>query len=209
MRRGLRLFWLILSVVFAAAAALACIYAGLFGPVFNRPAGNPQETVTKFFDSLKSGDYPAAYACLSDYDTLGLEQEPETAEAKQIYDALKQSYGYILKGDCAVNGKTAAQRVRFRALNIQRTETAIASRVNGILEAKVAELPQAEIYDADGGYLPSLTDSVYREAIEDALKNTDALAVETELEIALRYEQGEWQIVTDRALLNALVGGEA
>ena len=209
MRKGLRLFWLILSVFCAAAAALACVYAGLFGPVFNRPAGDPQQTVTQFFDSLESGDYTAAYACLSDYETLGLEQEPETAEARQIYDALKQSYSYLLKGDCVINGKSAAQKVRFRALNIQRTEAAIASRVNGILEAKIAELPPAEIYDAEGGYLASLTDAVYQEALEEALKNTDSLAMETELEIALRYEQGEWRIVTDRALLNALVGGEA
>ena len=209
MRKGLRLFWLIVSVFCAAAAALACIYAGLFGPVFNQPAGDPQETVTLFFDSLKTGDYPAAYACLSDYQTLGLEQEPETAEARQVYDALKQSYSYILKGDCVINGNSAAQKVRFRALNLQRTEAAIASRVNGILEAKVAELPQAEIYDGEGGYLPSLTDAVYQEALEEVLKNTDSLAAETELEIALRYEQGEWRIVTDRALLSALVGGEA
>ena len=209
MRRGLRLFWLVLSVFFAAAAALACVYAGLFGPIFNQPAGDPQQTVTQFFDSLKSGDYPAAYACLSDYETLGLEQEPETAEARQVYDVLKKSYSYTLQGDCAVHGRAATQKLRFRALNIRKTEAAIASRVDAILEEKVAELPYSEIYDADGGYLPSLTDAVYQEAMEEALKNMDSLSANTELEIRLQYEQGEWRIVTDRALLNALVGGES
>ena len=58
MRKGLRLFWLIVSVFCAAAAALACVYAGLFGPVFNQPAGDPQETVTLFFDSLKTETTP-------------------------------------------------------------------------------------------------------------------------------------------------------
>ena len=209
MRKGMRLFWLILSVFLAAAAGLACIYAGLFGSVFNRPGGDPQETVTKFFDSLKIGDYATAYSCLSDYETLGLEQEPETAEARQIYDAIKQSYSYTLAGDCVINEKSAAQKVRFRALNLQRTETAIASRVNAILEEKVATLPQSEVYDSEGGYLPSLTDAVYQEALEEALKNTDSLAASTELEIHLQYERGEWRMLADKALLNVLVGGEA
>ncbi len=209
MRKGLRLFWLIVSVFCAAAAVLACVYAGLFGPVLNRPAGDPQKTVTLFFDSLKQGDYAAAYSCLSDYDTLGLELEPETPEARQVYDVLRRSYSYTLQGDCAVNGRTAAQKLRFRALNIRKTEDAIASRVNAILEEKVAELPASEVYDEAGGYLPSLTDAVYEEAMREALENMDSLSANTELEIRLQYEQGEWRIVTDRALLNALVGGEA
>lgn len=205
----MRLFWLILSVLCAAAAGLACVYAGLFGPVLNQPGGNPQETVTLFFDSLKSGDYPAAYSCLLDYDTLGLENEPETPEARQIYDAIRQSYSYTLKGDCVIKGKTATQKVQLRALSLQKAEAATASRVNAILEEKVASLSPAEVYDSDGEYLQSLTDAVYQDALEDALKNRDALTASTELEIALEYVQGEWRMITDRALQNALVGGEA
>ena len=88
----IRLFWLILAVLFAAAAGFACFYAGLFGSILIQPDGDPAETVTRFFTSLQNRDYDAAYACLNDYATLGLEKEPETAEAQRVYDAIRNSY---------------------------------------------------------------------------------------------------------------------
>ena len=84
----IRLFWVVLTALFAALAVLACVYSSLFGSIWNRPEGDPAETVTWFFDSIRIGNYPSAYSCLSDYVTLGLEQEPETPEAKKIYDVL-------------------------------------------------------------------------------------------------------------------------
>ena len=205
----MRLFWLIFAVLFAAAAGFACFYASLFGSIYNQPEGDPGETVTRFFDSVRNGNYVSAYACLSDYVTLGLERTPETPEAAQLYDALRRSYHYQLDGACTVNGLDATQRVRFEALNIRRTESAVAGLVNGILEQKVAELPDSEVYDGNGGYPSSLTDAVYTEALNQALQNTDGLTAETTLDIQLKYMNGGWYMVTDRSLMNALVGGES
>ena len=81
--------------------------------------------------------------------------------------------------------------------------------MNGILEQKVAELPASEIYDGNGGYLTSLTDAVYADALEQALQESDALSTETQMEIRLKYTDGTWKMVVDRTLMNALVGGES
>ena len=89
------------------------------------------------------------------------------------------------------------------------TRDAAAGLVNGILEEMVAALPQSEVYDPDGGYLTSLTDAVYGEALTQALQQADALCTETNLELRLRYTDGAWKIVTDRALMTALTGGES
>ena len=204
----IRLFWLILAVLFAGLACFACFYAGLYGSIYNQPDADPAETVTRFFDSIRIGDYTTAYACLSDYTTLGLEREPESAEAKQVYSALRNSYGYTLSGSASVSGLDATQRVSLRALNLRLTESAIQQRVNGILEEMVAELPAAEVYDGNGGYLTSLTDAVYAEALRQALQETESLCTETPLEIQLKYMDGTWKIITDRSLMTALVGGE-
>ena len=209
MRRGMRLFWLILGLVLAAAAGFACFYAGLFGTIYNHPSGDPKDTVTRFFESVKTGDYASAYYCLSDYSGLGLETEPETPEARQLYSALKQSYGYVIVGDSSVEARDAVQNVRFRTLNIQRTEDAVKARVNEVLEELISTLPQDEIYAADGGYQPGLTDRVYATALERVLQNPDPLCSETELTVHLRYMAGQWLIVTDRALQSALMGGES
>ena len=209
MKGRIRLFWLILAVVCSALAVFACLYAGLFGSIINRPEGNPADTVTQFFESIRYGNYPLAYSCLSDYSTLGLEQEPETPEAKAVYDALKKSYTWSLDGDCAVNGTEATQKLRLRALNIRRTEAAVASRVDPVLQEMLAEKPNSEIYDETGGYRSSLTDAVYTEALNRALADADSLCETTNLEIRLQYIDGSWKIITDRALMNALVGGQS
>lgn len=205
----IRLFWVFLTAMFTALAVIACVYAGLFGSIYNRPEGDPAETVTWFFDSIRIGNYPSAYSCLGDYVTLGLEREPETPEARQVYDVLKKTYTWSLNGDCRVNGLEAVQPISFRALNIRKTEDAVAKRANELFEQVTADKPASEVYDETGAVLPSVTDRVYAMALEEALAHPDSLCSETELEIRLQYADGTWKIVTDRALMNALVGGES
>ena len=211
MRGRFRLFWLILAVLFAGMAGFACFFAMMYGSIYNRPDADPVETVTRFFDSVQARNYPEAYACLSDYASLGLENEPESAEAKAMYDALRGSYSYTLSGGSTVTGLEASQRVVLRALNLRMTENAVQQQVNGILEEMVTAMPASEVYDGNGGYLTSFTDAIYREALNRALQNTDALCAlcsDTQLLIQLKYMDGTWKIVTDRSLMTALIGGE-
>ena len=208
MRGRFRLFWLILAVLFAGMAGFACFFAMMYGSIYNQPDADPVETVTRFFDSLQVRNYPEAYACLSDYASLGLENEPESAEASAVYDALCGSYSYTLSGSSSVTGLEASQRVVLRALNLRMTENAVQQRVNGILEEMVATMPESEVYDGNGGYLTSFTDAIYTEALNQALQNADALCSDTQLLIQLKYMDGTWKIVTDRNLMTALIGGE-
>ena len=208
MKRGFRLFWLILAVLFTGLAVLACVYAGLYGSIYNRPDADPADTVNRFFESIQNRNYPDAYACLSDYATLGLENVPEGTEASQVYEALRSSYRYSVSGSSTVTGLEATQRVVLHALNLRMTENAIQQRVNGILEEMVATMPTDEVYDGNGGYLTSFTDAIYSEALRQALEDTDSLCTDTQLLIQLKYMDGTWKIITDRSLMNALMGGE-
>ena len=208
MRGKFRLFWLILAVLFAGMAGVACFYAAMYGSIYNRPDADPAETVTRFFESIRARNYPEAYACLSDYASLGLEKEPESAEARAMYDALRNSYSYTLSGSSSVTGLEASQRVVLRALNLRMTESAVQQRVNGILEEMVATMPESEVYDGNGGYLTSFTDAIYAEALNQALQNSESLCSDTQLLIQLKYMDGTWKIVTDRNLMTALIGGE-
>ena len=209
MNGRIRLVWFMAGILLAAAAFLACFYAGLFGSIVNTPQGDPQETVTAFFDHISAGNYEEAYSCLGNYASLGLENEPGTGEGKLIYDAVRSNFTWNLKGDCAINGYSATQKVKVRTLNIKRIESEIASRVDGIME-KVAEgKSAAELYDADGKYLPSVTDEVYLTALHQVLANADSYCMESELDLHLENNGEQWMLIADKALMNALAGGEA
>lgn len=205
----IRLFWLIIAVVCFALAVLACLYAWLFGSLVDRPEGNPADTVATFFESVRVGNYPIAYSCLSDYSTLGLEQQPETPEAQAVYAALRQSYTWNLNGEARVSSTDATQRVQLRALNVRRVEAAAAARVDGILQSMVEEMTEDEVYDENGEYRSSLTDAVFAEALRQTLQDPDPLCETTDLDIRLQYMDGSWKIIADRALTAALMGGQS
>lgn len=209
MNGRIRMIWFITGILFTAAAVLACFYAGLFGSIINTPQGDPQETVTAFFENVTAGNYEEAYTRLGNYSSLGLENEPETGEGKLIYDAVRSNFTWNLKGDCAINGYSATQKVKVRTLNIKRIESEIADRVDGIMEKVAAERTAAELYDAEGKYLTSLTDEVYLTALHQVLADADIYCVERELELQLENNGEQWLINADKALMNALAGGEA
>ena len=209
MEGGIRKFWVGVTVLLLAAALLLCVYASWKGSLYIKPSGNPQYTVTRFFDALLAEDYPTAYACLSDYRSLGLEKEPASEEGRLIYQALKDSYQYELVGKCREEQLSAVQTVSFRYLNVQRVESEISKRVNTVLAYLVAEKSRDEVYDENGAYLPSLTDEVYLVALQQVLESPDFYYSTAEFDVQLEYINGEWLMVTDQALFNAITGGEA
>ena len=208
MEGGIRKFWVGVTVLLLAAALLLCVYASWRGSLYIKPSGNPQYTVTRFFDALLAEDYPTAYSCLSDYRSLGLEKEPASEEARLIYRALKDSYKVELVGKCREEQLTAVQTVNFRYLNVQRVESEISKRVNTVLAYLVAEKPRDQVYDENGQYLPELTDEVYLLALQQVLESPGFYYSTAEFDIQLEYINGEWLMQTNQDLFNAIMGGE-
>ena len=202
-------FWLTVAILLAVLAVGLCAFASIRGSIYIHPEGEPQETVVRFFDSLVEGDYPAAYACLSDYATLGLENEAASPESARVYEALRDSFDYTLVGPCQVDQLTASQTVEFRYLDVRALENAVAGKVDGILEDFVSERPRNEIYDENDRYLPELTDEVYATALEETLEDAERFYVSVELPITLDYANDQWLMRTGAALLSAVTGGAA
>ena len=77
------------------------------------------------------------------------------------------------------------------------------------LEKIVASRPLHEIYDENNNYLPSVTEEAYLAALDSVLQHADAHYAEVELELALTYTDGRWQVLASPAFLRALNGGAA
>ena len=207
MKKKVNPFWMTLCILLSLAILGLCVFAGRGGTLYLKAEGDPQELVRYFFNSVIAGEYASAYACLSDYSSLGLENAPGSPGGRTLYEALRQSYAYSLPGESRVENLSAVQTVEFRYLDVKAVEQEIASRVEGIAEELVAERPGPEIYDVDGGYLASFTDEIYAKALNQVLEDAQSYYTTTDLEVTLRYLDGAWRMETSPALFTALLGG--
>jgi len=198
--------WGALSVLFSALAILSSIVGMSAGTVYTKASGDPADTVKAFFDSVIAGDYATAYTYLNDYSSLGLENAPESENARLAYAALMDSYSYSVSGKASVNRLEATVPVRLRYLDLPSFEQSVASRTNDNLAEFVKNNPISMVYDENDQYLPSVTEKAYADALTFVLDKAETYYSSVELNIKLEYADGQWRIMSDNALHKALAG---
>lgn len=203
----LRFFWLMLAIAISAGTMLLSIVGMHMGTVYAKPSGDPRESAVSFLESICSGDYPAAYELLRDYDNLGLEKVPETEAGKLVHEALHKSFSYELQGECNVVKLDAVQPYSFTYLDLSRLESAIVEETPKQLRRLVASRPMNQIYDSNRNFLPEVTEEAYLNAIRAVLDNAESYYSTAQLQLQLGYSGGRWQILASPALLKALNGG--
>ena len=198
--------WAAVTVLLVTLALVLTVLSPTLGELANKPEGDPRETVTAFFDALVAEDYDRAYACLSDYSTLGLENEPENETSRAVFDTLRRSYSYKLYGDCTMDRTHAVQQVLLRHMDLTALQADLHEATEAAIAKKVQELPRAELYDEDGGYLPEVTSSAYAEAVASLLERADEYMTVTGIELELRYTEDGWLLLGSQPLNAALCG---
>lgn len=208
-KHKMNVLWGSLAVAISALAALLCLLASSVGILIAKPEGDPQRSVTGFFDSLEAGDYDAAYSHLSTYSSLGLENTPADSVGKIIYNALKESYSYELYGQCSVDKLSASQQLQFTYLDLTAMQADVQTALMQKLEEIVMARPKAEVYDENNKYLPEVTEEAYAAAVEEVLKSARKYYATTGIQLQLEYEDGRWLVVPSQSLLKALIGSTA
>lgn len=195
------------AVVLFGAAMLVCIMGPKLGTVISAPTGNPQETVTEFFDAIMAGEYDKAYTYLDYYSSLGMENEPDDEASKLIFDQLRGSYSYRIYGDCAVDGLTAKQQVLLQHLDVVRLQEKLGDKTHDVLEDMVQTGPMSAIYDENDQFKPEATQRAYTAAVTELLEKPEYFRTTSGMELELVYTNDGWRIQADEALLRALCGG--
>ena len=212
-RKGkLRLVWALCAILLAAAALLVCVLpqqqAG--EPEAEKEVelkGDPQGTVTAFFDALLARDYPLACEKLAGVSSLGLETAPEAEDAAAIWRAMEENRDYRLYGECRPSGSGAVQQMVFTTLDLNALGEAVKAATEARIETLAATLPPEEIYDDEGGYQSSFTERAYREALAETLEHAADCRSTVGLNIRLVRSGSDWLIEPDSALYAALTGG--
>ena len=203
----MNMLWAMAAVIITALAALLCLLASSVGTLIARPQGDPQQTITGFFDAMSAGDYDTAYTYLDGYTGLGLENVPADSVSAAVYEALRESYEYELFGGCSVDKLKASQQVQFSYLDLKAIQADVQALTVVKLEEIVMARPSSEIYDENKNYLPGITMEAYSAAVNEVLKSADKYYATDTLQLQLEYKNGSWLIVPDNDLLKAVIGG--
>lgn len=193
----------VLAVLCAVAAIAACIAGAVFGTVYAAPEEDPADTVKAFFNDITAGDYEHAYTLLSNVSTLGLENESSGEAAGRAMNELRNSYSFVLQGNCRRDGFEAVQIVSFTSLDLGAYKGFILDAQEASIKA-AAEAPAEEI---DFGMDPSVKEPEIAieypegEELED-LYRTEQLTVSLKYDLASR----KWFIEADEALISAICG---
>ena len=168
----------------------------------------PTARLEAFFDALEARDYPAAYACLSNYGSLGLENTPDDPIAALLWEAEQDNWAFEVLPGHEMNGAELMKRVRITALDTAALTAPIGEKVQEKLAAVVENATtNEEVYDEDGNYRTELLEAALREAAAEAFADAAAHTVTREITVRLSYADGEWLIAADNQLLSALTSG--
>ncbi len=209
-KRRIGFFSLVFGLVGVCAAA-----AGIWLALNNRdaapvlveePAAARSQVVT-LMDALCAGDYDGVSASLYGNPDLGLDREAADAASQLIWQTVTQSYRYELEDKFHATDSGVAMDAVITAMDMNSVTANLRKRAQTLLEQRMQEAEDPdEVYDEAGEYREDFVMAVLYEAVEDALAE-DATTVTWEVTLNLVYENGQWWVMPEEALLEAISGG--
>jgi hypothetical protein len=197
----------LVGAALAAFTVMLCLWGLDREPVLVEPPHMAVSRVEALFQAVCSDDYPAASALIYGQPDLGAERTDEDSVSSRIWDAFVDSMGYELSGECYATDHGVAQKVLVSYLDITSVTDGLQVRARELLLQRVREAEDVDqIYDENNDYRLDFVDAVVSDAMEEALRE-DARYQETELTVNLVYHQGQWWILADEALMQAISGG--
>lgn len=198
-------------VVVGIAAATAAIYLALNNrtadPVLLVPPEEAKHQVTGLMDAVCSGDYAAASTYLQGQPGLGVDRAATDEVGILIWEAFCDSMTYELVGECYATADGLAQNVTITCLDVTSVTAVLKERSQAMLQQRVDEAENLdEVYDEKLQYREDFVMGVLYDAACEALEE-DATTITAELTLNLIYQDGQWWIIADKLLLDAISGG--
>lgn len=202
------------AALFAAAGMLSAA-AGIHiamnftdrAPQLLTPPTSARGKVVEMMNAVCEGEFDQASALILGNPSLGADRAPADEAGKLIWDAFLDSISFELTGECYASGDGLAQNVVFTGLDIESVTVNLKDRAQTLLEQRVREAESiSEVYDENNEYREDFVMNVLRDAVLQALEE-DAVVKTTELTVKLSYRDGNWWVVADNALLDAVSGG--
>ena len=177
------------------------------GPVLTEQPEAARNQVVTMLDALCAGEYDTVSGCLYGKPGLGMDREAQDEVGRLIWDALGDSFRYEICGDFHATDSGVALDIIISALDIDSVTVNLRQRAQTLLEQRIAEAEDTDqIYDENNEYREDFVMGALRDAAKDALRE-DADTISWEITLNLIYEDGQWWIMPESQLLQAISGG--
>lgn len=196
----------VLGTMLAAAALEICLTKRGAEPVMVRYPQEAEECVGAMMDALCSGDFRQASQYLYGTPTLGSGLGSDDEAAAQLWTAFTSSLRCTPAGRCYATAGGVAQDITVSSLDIGQVLQTMKTTAPLLLEQQVAQAESMdEVYDADHEYREEFLRDVMCRAAAAALETADT--ADHTLTVNLTYHDGQWWVLPDQALLEAISGG--
>lgn len=176
-------------------------------PILLSPPDSAMEQLTNMLDAVCDSDYAAASQYILGTPDLGADASTQDALGQLLWNSFVQSMDYQLEGDCYTTDDGLAQDITFTYMDMTSITETLRARSQAMLEQRVADAEDiSQVYNENNEYREDVVMEILFAAAEDALAE-DARTVTVPLTINLKFRDGQWWIVADTALLDAISGG--
>jgi len=202
-------FFGLLAVVFAASALVLALHFREASPVLVSAPPEALQRAEDVMEALCSGDFAGAETLLYGNPDLGTDREPADPVGAMIWRAYLESLDYELVGACYASDAGLAQNVKIISMELSSVTQRLGERTQALLSQRLENAEDvSEIYDENNEYRSDLVQEVLLEAAALALEEDTRYSYQ-HITLQLVYSQGQWWVVADESLLNAVSGGTA
>ena len=200
-------FFGLLGISFAVLGIFLALTNTNSEPVLVEQPQSAMEQIQTMLDALCEGDYDTVSDCLYGTPDLGLDRAPQDAVGQLFWQSLTDSYTYELRGDFHATDSGVSVNVTIHALDLDSVTVNLRQRAQDMLEEKIAQaVDTSEIYDSNNEYREEFVMGALYDAALVALEE-DATITSWDMTLNLIYKDGQWWIMPDEALLQAISGG--
>ena len=169
------------------------------------------DRIVTMMDAFCAGDYATAQSVLQGETVLGVDRQPGDQMGQIVWEAFQNSMTYQLVGERYATNSGIAQDIIITTMDIDAVTDYVEANAKTVLDQRVNDrLASAEnldeIYDEENQYREEFIMSVVYEVTRTAVVTTTA-TVQTKLTLNLVWEDDQWWIVPNEALLDAVSGG--
>lgn len=196
----------LLAVLLGAAVLWIAVSARDDAP---RVLRQPQEAVDcaqRMLQAACDGDWEAASEEF--YGTPQIAQMPEDPLTQMVWQRYQEFLSFDLPADaqCSISHDGVALDVEIRTLCLEDLTVGLREKFEQQLARRIAEAEDTrDIYDAQGNYLPEVTDDILREVLRERLEQTSQTQWQT-VSLSLVYGDGRWWVQPAGQVLDILSG---